>query len=97
MEEVFLEIIKTLFACAGMLLTAIVMRPAVRFLKSPMPQLHALEADYSLEEANEEIQIPSGKSMENDFDPRSTLMIARKSPMLTVQTIRYWLKDSSHS
>jgi len=72
MEEVFLEIIRIFFVCAGMLLMAIVMRPAIRFLRSPMPRMH-------------------------NFDPRSTLAFARKSPLFTAQTVRQWLKESPQS
>ncbi len=97
MEEVVLEIIRTFFVCAGMLLTAIVMRPAIRFLRSPMPKMDALENDYFLERTSEEIQIPSGSQLDQDFDPRNTLTRARKSPLLTAQTIRQWLKESPQS
>ena len=97
MEEVFLEIIRIFFVCAGLLLTAIVMRPAIRFLRSPMPRMPALENDYSLEETSEELQIPSGSQLNQNFDPRSTLTLARQSPLFTAQTVRQWLKESPQS
>ena len=97
MEDVLIEIIKTIFVCAGMLLTAVVMRPAIRFLRAPLPQLNALETDYSLEETSEELQIPSGAELDKKYDQFGTLTFARKSPLLTAQIIRRWLKDSPQS
>lgn len=93
MEEAYLEIIRTIFACAGMLLTAIVMRPAIRFLKSPLPKPDALETSYSFEETEDELQIPSASDASKAYNPSSTIDFARKSPLLTAQTIRKWLKE----
>ncbi len=95
MESVLIEIIRTIFICAILLVTAWALRPVIRFLRTPMPRLEKFDMTQILEEVDEEIQIPNASGSES-YDQSKILMTAGKSPQMTAQTIRQWLKEPSN-
>ncbi len=93
MEAIIIELIRLVFGSAIMLLMAWIMRPVIRFLRSPMPQLNLSTPNY-LEEGEEEIQIPTAPE-ESNFDRFDTLTAARHSPLKTAHVVRQWIRESS--
>ncbi|MBF0287936.1 MAG: hypothetical protein HQM14_08965 [SAR324 cluster bacterium] len=92
METITIELIRLVFGSAIMLITAWIMRPAIRFLRSPMPQFDLSLPNY-LEEAEEEIQIPTAPA-EEDFDRFETITTARAFPLKTTHVVRQWIRES---
>ena len=95
MEEVVLEMIRTFFAAAGIVLMAVVMRPAIHFFKAPLPRPDTFATKNVFEETKKELQIPASPETDTPYNRAKTLDFAQKSPVLTAQTIRQWLKESS--
>lgn len=94
METIVIEIIRTLFISLALLLIAWVLRPMVRFLRSPMPSLNKAVTERPFEETEEELQIPNNDDSKS-YNPSEVLNTARRSPLMTSQTIRHWLKENS--
>lgn len=95
MEEAVLEMIRTVFAGAGIVVMVVVMRPAIRFFKEPLPRPDTLKTKNVFEETKKELQIPSSPENHNAYSRANTLDFAQKSPVLTAETIRKWLKEPS--
>ncbi len=97
MDAVAIEVIRALFAGAAMILIALVLRPAIKFLRSPMPRLDTKTSRYELNAEEDELQIPNSVKDAPDYTPSRAINMAKGSPIVTAQVVRTWLKDTSHS
>lgn len=93
MEAITIEIIRTIFAGAAVLILAWVLRPLVQFFRKPLIVPEKTTSNTLFEETEEEIQIPNEAKAHSKGQ---VLDSARRSPMRTTQIIRQWLKEKKN-
>ena len=99
MEELTVEIIRTLFAGLAFIFTLWAIRPAVLFVVRPFPKLltafggfdphlqDMLEKDEKVE-----VQVPNGESPSTSI----TIDSAKRDTRLTTSVVQSWLAEKAH-